>query len=616
MSKNELPPLLEITPLEPGKKFVLNTLKVPGSKSYTNRALLLAAVAKGKTTLRNPLFSEDSEVLITALQQLGVEITLKKNTMTIEGTGGIFNTPTTPIFLQNAGTAVRFLTAILSATGTLATITGNERMQLRPIQDLVEALNQLGANIQSPTGCPPLTIQGKLHGGKTTIAAHTSSQFLSGLLMAAPLVNEPITIEVEDVITSKPYIEMTLSLMESFGVQVQQPAPNIFEITPQTYQAIDLEIEGDASSATYPFALAALHGKKICITNIPHTTKQADIKFLEVIEAMDVTIHQEPSGWSVTGPQELKPLGEKDLRDLPDAAMTVAILCAFAHGRSKLTGLHTLRDKETDRLTALTTELQKIGCEIQSGPDFLEINGKPEDLHGNIIETYNDHRMAMCFAVAGSKIPHIKVKNPICVQKTYPMFWEDLSSIGIPANSPTISNIILCGMRGSGKNTIGKLLAEKLKFHHLDTDTQIQEEQKITIPQLVKKHGWEYFRNLEKKSAEQIPSLNQYVISVGGGYFLDPENISTAQKNSLIILLVAPSKVLAQRIGDDPNRPRFHQNLELAEELETVWQERKKLYYTAADLMIDSSGESPEEVVHTILHQLQEITPHLLPSHS
>jgi len=407
------------------------TTKVPGSKSYTNRALLLAALSKGTSTIIGAMDSKDTQVMIRALRALGIEIKQTKTGLTIKGAAGTFKKPEKIIDIQNAGTAARSLTAALATQSFNSKLTGDKRMQSRPIQDLTESLTKLGASIQTNDGCPPVTILKPIKGGKTTVNGEISSQYLSALLMALPLAEKTSQIKVKGKLTSLPYVEMTLETMRHFGVRVQNKNFREFIIKPQTYKSVKYDVEGDASSATYPLALAALHGSKTTITNIPGTSLQADMQFLHILQKMGCTINKSKNSVSVKGPKNLKALGEVDLNQLPDAAMTVAILCAFANGTSKLTGLANLRVKECDRLSALTTELKKIGATVQEGKTFLTIKGNPLLQSAAEIETYNDHRMAMCFAIAGSAIGNMKIKNSSCVQKTYPTFWEDLKKWGI-----------------------------------------------------------------------------------------------------------------------------------------------------------------------------------------
>lgn len=427
---------------------------VPSSKSYTNRALILAALAKGKSQIINPLESDDTKVMINALKNLGIKtnkITEQNNytdnpkrqspgkkiqkqskankVIEVIGNGGKFKQPADTIFLGNAGTAVRFLTATLATQPFESRLTGNERMQERPIGDLIDALQTWGAKIESKTGCPPLKIKGPLKGGPTKVNGSISSQYLSALLIASPYTREKSEIKVKGRLTSLPYVAMTLDTIKKFGGKIKNEKFKNFHCQPHTYKGTSYEVEGDASSASYPWAIAAVTGGKATVTNVPADSAQADLEFLKVLKKMGckVDIGGTRNGITVKGPEKLKALGEINLNRMPDSAMTVAVLCAFANGKSRLTGLGNLRVKETDRLMALETELRKTGVKVKTGKDWIEMEGKAgRGMHGAKIETYDDHRMAMCFAVMGAKIPGITITNPKCVSKTYPYFFKDL----------------------------------------------------------------------------------------------------------------------------------------------------------------------------------------------
>ena len=408
---------------------------VPGSKSYTNRALTIAAVADGATLLRGALISDDTRVARAALERLGINVAYDDGAFSVHGRGGRFSDPGAPLFLGNSGTATRFLTAMMTLAGFPNTITGNERMQERPIADLLAALGQLGAEVSSVrgNGCPPVRIGAtRLQGGRATVSGAISSQFLSALLMAAPYAREDVVLEVQDTLVSVPYVDLTLDIMARFGVEVEHDDYRLFRIPGrQVYAARDYVIEGDASSASYFWGLAALLGQGMCVTNVPPDSVQGDTRFLQVLARMGCTVSRR-QGWHVAGPPQLQALGDVDLNALPDAAMTVAVLAAFCRGETRLCNIANLRVKETDRLRALATELRKIGAAVTELPDGLHVNGDPAALHGADIDTYDDHRMAMCFGMAGARLPGIRIREPDCVAKTYPSFWDDLRRVGIP----------------------------------------------------------------------------------------------------------------------------------------------------------------------------------------
>ncbi|PON16216.1 3-phosphoshikimate 1-carboxyvinyltransferase [Candidatus Entotheonella serta] len=408
--------------------------QVPGSKSYTNRAITIAAMAQGATTLHGALLSDDTFVAREALSHLGLQIEQDGTTFEVQGQHGEFVMPEKPLYLGNSGTATRFFTAMLTLPGFALTLTGNDRMQERPIGDLLDALNQLGASVKSvhDNDCPPVQIDAqRLRGGTTTISGAISSQFLSALLIAAPYAQTDVTLQVRDKLVSRPYVDLTLDIMRQFGVQVTHEDYRQFFIPgQQVYRGRTYLIEGDVSSATYFWGLAALLGQEMCVTNIPASSAQGDLAFVDVLEQMGCTVSR-GDALTVTGPSELRPLGEIDLNALPDGAMTVAVLAAFCPGVTRIRNVWNLRVKETDRLQALANELRKIGVAVEELEDGLHIDGALTRLHGAEIATYDDHRMAMCFGMAGARLPGIRIQEPGCVTKTYPGFWDDLAAVGV-----------------------------------------------------------------------------------------------------------------------------------------------------------------------------------------
>ena len=401
---------------------------VPGSKSLTNRALLLTALAQGTSTLKGALLSEDTRVMIEALKHLGVAIEENGTTLKINGTG-TFQAPGAPLNLENAGTAVRFLTAILAHQPFESTLDGNERMRARPLGDLIEALKELGATIDCKTGCPPLTLSpGPLVGSKTHLSGRESSQYVSALLMLGPLLPHGLTLTIDHKLTSKPYVDLTIDLMKTFDVHVETIAHG-YKVAAQTYQSKNIPIEADASSATYFFGMATLTGNPITVAHLTRHTLQPDIRILDALETMGSTVTETPVGLTVQGPPTLQALGTLNANAFPDGAMTLAVISAFAQGTTTLTGLHNLKLKESDRLQALATELQKIGDHVSITKPSIMIKGNPTALHSASIATYNDHRMAMCFGMAQSRLPDLTIQNPDCVAKTYPDFWKDLMAL-------------------------------------------------------------------------------------------------------------------------------------------------------------------------------------------
>lgn len=577
------------------------TITIPGSKSFTNRALIIASLAQGTSLLKHPLYSDDTNAMIGALKQLGVTIQRNKdNSLVVEGTGGLFHEPNAPLYVGNAGTAMRFLTALASLHTGKIKLTGDKRMQQRPIKDLVKALRTMGVKISTvkKNGCPPLTIKGgALRGGDVALSGAISSQYVSALLMVAPYAQNDVKIKIEDELTSKPYIDMTLEIMEDFGIKVVNENYKIFHVSAkQKYQSREYRIEGDASSASYFYALEALHDVRIPLNNINKKSSQPDQNITAIIKKMT------PPKKGTT----LKPLGETDLNQMPDAAMTVAILCSFADGKSVLKNIGNMRYKETNRLKALCCELRKIGVDIKETSDGLHINGKPQNLHGDtLIETYNDHRIAMCMTLCATKLPNIQILNPACTAKTYPRFFEDIASLGIKIKKTTIPNLYLTGMRGSGKSSIGKILAQKLKYRFIDTDIEIERQERLSIPDIVKRNDWFYFRKKEKYILRNYTKKKHVILATGGGVILDKDNRKKLSNNGKIIFLSCDIDTLEKRIKKSHYRPPLTKKQSLHEELKHLWEKRKNIYESSADIIIDNNNNlSLEETAEKIIMKL------------
>ncbi len=409
---------------------------VPGSKSLTNRALLIAALADGTTTLSNALFSDDSGYFAKALQTLGFEVALDpENThMTVTGLGGQIPAKQAELFIGNAGTAARFLSAFLTLGHGAYMLDGDERMQERPIGDLVNALTQLGAQVtatndQPASICPPLKISATgLPGGQTKIAGNISSQYLSALLMVAPYAQVPVEIEITTELNSKPYVAMTLAIMADFGVIVEHDDYHRFSIQPARYTPrASYPIESDASAASYFFAAPAICSGSVSVENINRSSKQGDIDFLDVLAKMGCTITEKQDAITVTGPTELIGL-DVDMRDISDTAQTLAAVAPFATSPTHISGIASARVKETDRVAATCTELRKLGVSVDEYQDGMTIYPCTQ-FRPATVQTYNDHRMAMAFSLIGLRVPGIVIENPGCVSKTFPNFFDVLGTL-------------------------------------------------------------------------------------------------------------------------------------------------------------------------------------------
>lgn len=413
---------------------VSGQVTLPGSKSITNRILLLSAIADGATTIIGPLVSDDTLHMIDALKKLQVDLTQKDNgDILIHGTRGNFKNKSAEIFLGNAGTAFRPLTAALSFSKGQYTLSGLPRMHERPIKDLVDALLQLNADITylDQEGYPPLKISPSeiMINGPIKIRGDISSQFLTSLLMAMPLTKKEVVIEIEGDLISKPYIDITLNLMARFGIHVKKIDWKHFVIPGSSSYVSPGEIfvEGDASSASYFLAAGALAGD-IEVKGIGRNSIQGDVKFAEALVLMGADINILEASIQVTKVAALQAIN-LDCNHIPDAAMTLAVLALFAKGTTKLLNIGSWRVKETDRIKAMATELRKLGAAVTEGNDFIEITPPLKVKEHVEIDTYDDHRMAMCFSLVSLRNIPITINDPACVNKTFPTYFEVLESI-------------------------------------------------------------------------------------------------------------------------------------------------------------------------------------------
>jgi 3-phosphoshikimate 1-carboxyvinyltransferase len=422
---------IKISPL---RKSIVGEVVIPGSKSLTNRALIMASLAKGVSKITGISKSDDSGVLITALKKIGIKIRQNANTVEIVGNDSNFTRFKGELKVGNAGTVTRFLISLACQIPGEISIDGSARIRERPVRDLVEALILMGAKIKylGKKGFLPIVVRGgRLKGGTVSIKGNVSSQFISSLLIIAPLLKNSLTLKIIGKQVSKSYIDMTTDLMEKFGIEVEKnDLKSYFINTNQKYKAIDYEVDGDASGASYFFAIAALTGSRIKVKNIDPQSKQGDIEFTKILKNMGCLVSENIiEKWiELEGPSSLKGI-VVDMTLMPDTAQTLAVVAAFAKGTTKITGLQTLKIKETDRLTALKNELLKIGIISKITNNSITIQGgRP---HKATIETYNDHRMAMSFAMAGTKISGIKIQNPEVVNKSFPEFWRQLKILGV-----------------------------------------------------------------------------------------------------------------------------------------------------------------------------------------
>ncbi len=407
-------------------------INLPGSKSLSNRALLLAALCAEETRLINLLHSEDTERMVDALTQLGISLKFEGKDCVVRGHGGLFSPPNDRnFFLGNAGTAIRPLTAMLALMPGEFIIDGDEYMRERPIHHLTEALAQLGCRTEylGEPNCPPLKVYGgNIRGGKVNIKGDVSSQYLTALLMSLPLAQLDSEIEVIGEQVSKPYLDLTLDIMEKFGVHATHEDHQHFTIPAQQKYTSPGQylIEGDASSASYFFAAAAIKGGTVRVNGIGEDSVQGDIDFLTVIEEMGATVTRSATWIEVSG----GPLTaiDMDLNHIPDAAMTIATMALFAKGTTKIRNIYNWRVKETDRMHAMSTELRKLGATVETGHDYIVIE-PPEAIQSAEIDTYGDHRIAMAFSLAALQETSITINHPEVTAKTFPNYFELFDSV-------------------------------------------------------------------------------------------------------------------------------------------------------------------------------------------
>ncbi len=412
------------------------TVIVPGSKSITNRALPIAALARGTSVLSGALFSDDTRYMAEALNQLGVRVESDEtnNAFTVAGGDGTFPAAEADLFIGNSGTTVRFLTAVITLGHGNFRIDGVPRMRQRPIQPLITALNDLGSNVRSEedTGCPPVLVTADgLPGGTVTVPGDQSSQYFSALLIAAPYARSGVEILVEGDLVSKPYMPMTAETMRAFGVEVDVDDIDWkrFAVAPgQHYEARSYHIEPDASNASYFFAAAAVTGGRVRVDGLGKRSTQGDLNFVRVLEAMGAKVTIADDYTEVIGPPEGKLRGvDLDLNAISDTAQTLAAIAPFADGPTTFRGVEHARLKETDRVAALAAELRKLGQQVDERPDGLTIT--PQPVVPADIATYDDHRMAMSFGVASLRAPGIRILDPGCTAKTFPDFFDRLTAL-------------------------------------------------------------------------------------------------------------------------------------------------------------------------------------------
>jgi 3-phosphoshikimate 1-carboxyvinyltransferase len=418
-------------PIRPAEQPVDAIVRLPGSKSLTNRALVLAALADGVSVLEGALLSEDSWVMVDSLRRLGIPVDVDEpaERMIVQGKGGTLPATRAELFVGNSGTTARFLTAMTALGHGEYLIDGVPRMRERPIQPLLDALAQLGVQAESllGTGCPPVRVRSHgLAGGTIRLRGDISSQYLSALLMIGPCTRDGLRIELESPLVSVPYVEMTLAVMADFGAIATHEHAQVFHVQRnQRYRSRTYAIEPDASAASYFFALAAATAGRIRVVNLGTRSRQGDVQFVNLLERMGCTVIREPDALTVIGNRPLRGI-EADMNAISDTVPTLAALAPLADGPVIIRNVQHIRYKETDRIAAVANELRRLGITVEEFPDGLRI--EPGPVQPAVIRTYGDHRMAMSFAILGCAVPGLEIDDPGCVAKTFPDFFERLEA--------------------------------------------------------------------------------------------------------------------------------------------------------------------------------------------
>ncbi|MBO7719034.1 MAG: 3-phosphoshikimate 1-carboxyvinyltransferase [Methanosphaera sp.] len=413
---------------------ITGCIKAPASKSYSHRAFIAAALAEGESVLRDPLYSEDTLATLEACEALGALFQRYPDKCIVQGTAGYIRTPDNIIDVKNSGTSVRILSSIaaIAPRANYTIFTGDESLRKRPMQDLIDALENLGVDIVSSqsNGTPPIIVKGGFDGGETDINGSVSSQFISSIIMAAPYSRKPVTLNVRGTFVSKPYVNMTLSVISKFGIDFEYDTTNVPEyssyyIEPQKYECADYTIEGDYSSASYMIAAASMLPSKITIKNLYEDSMQGDKIIIDIVEKMGANVTRDESSVTIESDGCLRAF-DIDLSNAPDLLPTVSVLMAVADGESRITGVEHARFKETDRVHNCAVELENVGLDVEELRDGLVIKGFPR---GGFVDSHMDHRMVMAFYVLGLKIGDVKIKDASCYDVSFPNFLEVMDEI-------------------------------------------------------------------------------------------------------------------------------------------------------------------------------------------
>ncbi|RTE68697.1 Pentafunctional AROM polypeptide [Fusarium euwallaceae] len=633
-----LSPSIQVTPGVPSKLDV--TVTPPGSKSISNRALILAALGSGTCRIKNLLHSDDTEYMLSAIHRLGGASYSWQDAgevLVVDGKGGSLQASKEALYLGNAGTASRFLTTVValcspSDNASSSILTGNARMKVRPIGPLVDALRSNGLEIEylGKENSLPLRVDaaGGFKGGVIELAATVSSQYVSSILMAAPYAKNPVTLRlVGGKPISQPYIDMTISMMASFGVHVtaSPDESSTYHIPQGKYQnPSEYIIESDASSATYPLAVAAITGTTCTIPNIGSKSLQGDARFaVDVLQPMGCTVNQSDYSTTVTGPAPgaLKALAHVDMEPMTDAFLTASVLAAVASGKTQITGIANQRVKECNRIAAMKDQLAKFGVQCNELDDGIEVLGRGQD--GGVsaptvgIHCYDDHRVAMSFSVLAVASPSpVIVTERECVGKTWPGWWDILSqafNVDMVGHEPDVNaeeedskssimerSVFIIGMRGAGKTTAGNWMAKMLGWKFIDLDQELERRVGCTIPEMIRgSRGWEGFREDELSLLKDVMAKNSHghIFSCGGGLVETPEARQLlkdyGRNGGNVLLIHRDTEQVVEYLMRDKTRPAY------TSEIREVYLRRKDFYQECSNLLYysphsESSGSKSE----------------------
>ncbi|KAL0259417.1 3-dehydroquinate dehydratase (3-dehydroquinase) [Diplodia seriata] len=611
----------------------------PGSKSVSNRVLVLAALGSGTCRITNLLHSDDTQFMLGAVSKLGgASFSWEDDgrVLVVNGNGGALSASSDEIYIGNAGTASRFLTSVvtLAKQSSVAStvLTGNARMKERPIGPLVTSLRANGAQIEylEREGCLPLRIgaSGGFEGGDIELTANVSSQYVSSILMAAPYAKKPVTLRlVGGKVISQPYIDMTIAMMASFGVQVERSATeeNTYHIPRQSYvNPANYEVESDASSATYPLAIAAITGTTCTVPNIGSKSLQGDARFaVDVLRPMGCTVEQTETSTTVTGPPkgQLKALTEVDMEPMTDAFLTASVLAAVATNNgttatTRINGIANQRVKECNRIAAMKDQLAKYGVICREHDDGLEIDGRTYELDTpqEGIDCYDDHRVAMSFGVLSLVAPDpVIILEKDCTAKTWPGFWDILRqlfgasleghepdpSIHHSAAKKTTKSMFIIGMRGAGKTTMGGWASKILGWPLLDLDNALEEQVGLPIPDIVRNHGWEFFREEELKLVKRVMKEKGtgHILACGGGVVEIPEArelLKNWANDGHVLLITRDIQRVMEFLSLDKTRPAY------VDPMMSVWERRKDWYQECSNYQFHSQTVEDSGLARTL----------------